>query len=358
MLTRNVRPAVARGRPVQLPAKARISSTDWILIAAYALVLVAIALSTPLRVPEIVAIAWLREYTWDWFWTWTSRALDPSPVGYFVQLPFVLLFGASRLGPRIPAILFAAASCVLFLKLAARALPARRYAALVLFMLFPLQLLTATATTQNAAATFFVILATIAFFNLAARPGYKTAGLFTLATAACLFTDHHAFLPVCGVMAFLLRFSARRSERKALWFALGACAAAAGCYAPYYVWVHGQTSPFWPVESGISVTALTKLTGLDALLAAAVVLIIAGIIAGAIVSFRISPEQITRPLMLFCLFGSVVLTLAFLLAISLYTNSPISNRDLLYAVPAAVILFIAALDWLSRSRIASLAATI
>lgn len=356
--TRNAPRSPGANRAIKPSNKALVSSTDWILIAAYAVALVAIALSTPLRVSEVVAIAWLRQYTWGWFWTWSSRAVDPSPLGYFSQLPFVLLFGTSRLAPRIPAILFAAGSCVLFLKLTRRAVPRRPYAALILFMLFPIQLLTATATTQNEAGTFFVILATIAFFDLAGRPEYKTAALFTLATIACLFTDHHAVLPVYGAVLFLLRFSAQPLERKAVWFALGACALAAGCYAPYYVWAHSQASAVWPPEPRLPLDALTEMTAIDAALAVSVLLVLVGVIAGAVMSFRIPLAQVTRRLTLFCVFGSVLATLAFLVAISLYTVSAIPTRDLLYAAPAAMILFIAPLDWMAENRLLRIPATI
>jgi hypothetical protein len=76
--------------------------------------------------------------------------------------------------------------------------------------------------------------------------------------------------------------------------------------------------------------------------------IIVGAIVSVVVSFRLPLTQVTRRGTLFCLFGSVVLTIAFILAISFYTLSPISTRDLLYAVPAAVVLFIAAADWLMQ----------
>lgn len=316
-----------------------------LLIGAYGLVLIAIALATPLQVPEILAIAWSQHYTWTGFWNWTSQALDPSPLAYLIQLPFVLLFGGSRLGPRIPALFFAIASCLLFLRLIQRAVPKRRYAALILFMLLPVQLLAVTATTQYETAIFFVLLATIAFFELTARPGYKTATLFALAIAACLFTDHHSALPAFGAVLFLLRFSARPQERKAVWFALGACVAAVIPYIPYYIWVRSHANPSWLTEPGLSLNTFIELTPVEWALTVSVLLILAGVIAGAIVSFRLPLNQVTRRVMLFCLFGSVVMTLALFLAIALYTLSPIVARELLYVVPGAVILFIAALDW-------------
>jgi hypothetical protein len=304
------------------------------------------ALATPLQVPEVLAIAWSQHYTWGGFWNWTSQALDPSPLAYLIQLPFVLLFGASRLGPRIPALLFALASCFLFLRLVQRAVPKRRYESLLLFMLLPVQLFAVTATTQYETSLFFVLLATISFFTLVARPGYKTATLFALATAACLFTDHHSALPAFGAVLFLLRFSSGPQERKAVWFALAGCVAAVVPYVPYYIWVRSHTSPVWLTEPSLSLHTFVAFTPVEWALAVGVLLLLAGTIAGAIVSFRLPLNQVRRRVTLFCLFGSVVVTLTLFIVIAIFTLSPIAIRELLYAVPGVVILFIATLDWL------------
>ncbi len=325
--------------------KARLTSTDLVVIAAYVLFLGALALATPLQLPEILAIAWSRHYSWAGFWDWTSQALDPSPLACLTQLPFVLLFGASRLGPRIPALLFAAGSCVLFLRLATRAVPRQRYGALILFMLMPVQFLAVTATTQYSAGVFFVLLATISFFDLAAQPGYKTAALFAIAVAACLFADHHSALPPAGAVLFLLRFSASPKERKALWFALGACVAAVALYIPFYIWMRSRANPFWLTEPGLSLSSFTNMTPIEWTFAGGVLLIFAGSITAAVVSFRLPANQVTKRLTLFCLFGAVIVPLVFVLSSALYTGSPIAMRELLYALPGTAVLFMAALDW-------------
>lgn len=310
--------------------------------------LVAIALVTPLRVPEIQTFGWASHYTWDGFWTWASQAVDASPLAYLIQLPFVLLFGASRLGPRIPALLFAVGSCFLFLRLIDRAVSKQRYAGLFLFMLLPIQLFAVTSATQYETGVFFVLLATLGLFDLRAHPGYKNAAYFALATAACLFTDHHAGLPIVGAVLFLLRFSPRPQERKAAWFALGGLSAAVAVYAPFYLWVRSYTNPFWLTEPGLSVNDLAGMSIIAWAFAIGVLLILLGTIVGAIVSFRLPVAQVTRRLMLFCLFGSFLLTFLVAIGTAIYSRGGIVARELLFAAPAAIILFFAVLDWLAQ----------
>lgn len=325
----------------------RRPSKDVAYVGGYAVALLTVAVAIPLRVPEILAIGWRPDFTWGRFWDWSSQALDPSPLGYLVQLPFVLLFGATRLAVRLPGLLFALASCILFLRLADIVVRKRRYWALLLFMLLPLQMAGLTAATQYEMATCFVLLGLIWFFDLRVRPGYKRAALFALAVAACLFADRHAGLPAFGAVLFLLRFSGRPQERNAVWFALGACMVAVAAYAPFYLWAHERANPFWLTEPGISATTFAEMTPMDWVLASGLLLMVCGIFAGLFVSFRLPIAQVTRRLSLFCLFGSVFIPVAFAIAYSIYTYLPVAPHDLLYVAPAAVILFIAALDWLA-----------
>jgi hypothetical protein len=215
-------------------------------------------------------------------------------------------------------------------------------------MLLPVQLLAVMASPQYEIATFFVLLATLAFFDLIAQPGYKAAATFAVTIAVCLYTDRHAALPAFGAVLFLLRFSDRPQQRQAVWFALGSCVAAAAFYVPYYVWSHSKTDPSWPVEPGLSLTQFANWTIVEWALAVALLVILAGIIIGADVSFRLPLSQRTRRTALFCLFGSVMVTLAYIVASSLFMRYSLATRDLLFAAPGAVILFVVGLDSLTE----------
>ncbi len=332
----------------RVPLRAAPSKTDLILAGAYALALVAFALATPLQLPELLGIGWSVHFTWAQFWSWTAQSTDPTLLGNLIQLPFVHFFGPSRLGTRLPGVLLAAFSALLFLRLSRRAVPKQRYVALFLFLLLPLQLVALTSSLQFQAATCFLLLAMLAFFRLVSGPGFKTAILLALATTACLFTDAHAGLPVFGAVLCLLRFSPRPQERLALWFALGACVWAALAYVPYYIWASSQTSSHWISEPGILLVALPHLSAAQYAVAGALVVMLAGASMGAYASFRLPQSRLQRRMTLFCLAGSVFLTLVFMISVSLYFVTPIVPSDLLYAAPAAILLFVAGLNWLIK----------
>jgi hypothetical protein len=185
-------------------------------------------------------------------------------------------------------------------------------------------------------------------FDLRANPGYKQALYFAVATTACLFADHHAGLPVAGAVLFLLRFSPRPQERKAIWFALAAFTVAIGAYAPFYVWVRSHTNPFWLTEPGISLNILMFLSPVEWTFAGSVLLILLAAVVSAFVTFRLPQGQLTRRVTLFCLFGSFLITFTVVFATAVYTGGGIVLRELLFAAPSAIILFFAVLDWLAQ----------
>jgi 4-amino-4-deoxy-L-arabinose transferase-like glycosyltransferase len=321
------------------------STTDFLFVGVYAWLLVAVALITPLQIPELLGIAWSVHYSWAGFLNGISQSTDPSPLGYLIQFPFVFLFGTSRLGARVPGLLFAVASALLFLQLTKRIIPRRRYTGLFVFLSLPLQLLAFTSSIQFEAGTFFVLLALLAFFALVEQPGFKTATVLTVCTAACLLTDHHAGLPIFGSVLFLLRFCPRPQQRKALWFALGSCVGAVAAYIPFYIWAATHASTHWLTEPRLSITAFPKLSIPQYVGAASIPILAVGVCLAAVASFRISYSPLSRRLTIFCLLGSALLSLGWLIGISYYAVSPIAIRDLMFAAPVVVVLFVAGVRW-------------
>jgi 4-amino-4-deoxy-L-arabinose transferase-like glycosyltransferase len=341
---RTLQPAL--GRSATALIYARWLDSKYGLIAAYGLALIVIVLATPLQVPELLAIGWSIHRGWAEFWNWGVQASDPSPLGNLIQAPFVLLFGPSRLGVRLPGLLFALGSAPLWFRLGNRTTASHARIALLLFVFFPMQLLAVAARVQFEAATFFVLLATLAFFALIEKPGFRAATLLAVATAACLFTDRHAILPIVGAVFSLLRFSERPQERNALWFALGACVCAVAAYVPYYLWAKTQVSSHWLSEPNLFLPVSREVTFVHLLLSAvATPVIFAGICIGGYASFRLPLSRLAQRVTLFCLFGSAVLTIGLILGIGLYDLTAIPVRDLVYAAPATLVLLVAGYDW-------------
>ena len=69
---------------------------------------------------------------------------------------------------------------------------------------------------------------------------------------------------------------------------------------------------------------------------------------GAYASFGLPLARLQQRMTLFCLSGSVFLTLAFMVSVSLYFVWPIVPCDLLYVAPAAILLFVGGLNWLMK----------
>jgi hypothetical protein len=317
------------------------TATDLLFVGAYALVLVAIALATPLQIPELMGIVWSVHYSWPDFLNWISQSTDASPLAYLTQYLFVLWFGGWQLGARLPALLFVIASALLFLQLAKHVVPRRRYSGLLLFVLLPLQLMAFTSSLQFEMGTFFGLCGLLALFALIDRPGFTTGIWLTLATAACLFTDRHSALPIFGAVLFVVRFCFRPQQRKALWFALGSCVWAVAPYVPYYFWSVTHASSHWLTEPKISVTSVPELTIPQYIGVAAIPILVIGIVLAARASFRSSNVRFNRRLTVFCLLGSVLLSIGWMLGSAFYLGSPIAVRDFLFVAPATLLVFLA-----------------
>jgi 4-amino-4-deoxy-L-arabinose transferase-like glycosyltransferase len=339
--------------------------SDWTLLTAYGLALVAYALVTPLQVPELEAVGWSVRFQWNDFWYWPALGIDPSPVGNLIELPFVHFLGVSRLATRLPGILLACGSAFLILRLANRVVPKRRHGVLLLFVTLPLQLMILTASVQYEAATFLSIAAMLAFFAVLDHPVFKTAIALALLTGVTLFTDHHAAVPIFGAVLFLLRFSPRAQDRRALWYALGACVVAAIPYVPYYIWSNRQINRHWLADPGIPTGAFPpEMTALEMVLFGAAIILVAGALVGGYASFQMSQGRIHRRISLFCLLGSVVLTLLFLIGPNYYFVYPVNPRDLMFAAPQTILIFTATIHWVLRkdvtgpARVAAIAASL
>ncbi len=218
-------------------------------IAAYAALLLAAILTIPLRVPEILQMAGSVHFSIRGFTAWTVTSPDIAPLHYFLQLPFLLVLGHSRLAARLLTYFFALGACSLFLEIVRDLRAQFPYFALLLFMLLPAHLLSATEARPHEQALFLLLVATLFYFRLIAQPSVRLALLYGGSLLLCLFTDADSYLPAIGYLLFLFRFVSRPQERRALWFALPATAAPWLLFLPYYLWAHPQVNPDWPLSS-------------------------------------------------------------------------------------------------------------
>lgn len=320
------------------------------------MLLVATALSIPLRIPEILQMAAVRDLSPSRFFRWIAQAPGSSPLNPILQVPALLVGGHSRLGARFVSLVFAVAACYFFLRLARRVPLDRPYWALLLFMLLPAHFELSFVARPFEQALFLVIVAMECFFRLLSRPRLKPALLYAGCLTLCLYTDRYSFLPSIGYLLFLFRFVDRAQERKATWYALGATALPVLLFLPYALWARTHVSAYWftgPPDAESGIVYLRLLRSLAAERWASYVLFLlltTGVVAGIWASFRVTAGAIGKRIRLFVLAGGIGATVVILLAMDFSLGKRFAPADVLWSAPAAVILVIAALEWLGKRR--------
>jgi hypothetical protein len=324
------------------------------MLTAYLLVVLAVALNIPLRVPEVLQIAAIRQGSVAGFFKWVAQAPHPAPLNPIIQLPFVWIGGPSRLATRFVSVAFAVAASYLFLRLARRIPLERPYWALVLFMLLPVHLELSFEALSFEQALFLVVLATHYFFRLVFHPDVKNAVLYAGCLTLCLYTSRDSFLPAVGYLLFLLRFIDRKQEGRAMWHVLAATVLPALLFLPYAIWARTQTTPNWLTESPAVVSAPLFLRAPRSLAAehwaayVLCVLLCLGAAVGCWSTFRLTGGTIGKRIRLFLLGGGIVSTIVIALALDLATSDRFSSSQVLWTVPAMVLLVVAGMEWLMK----------
>lgn len=304
-------------------------------LACFGLPLLATDLLLPLRVPEILQVLAAWRFSGTHFLGWIVQTPDSAPLSYFVQLPLLLIWPNGRLAARLPSLVFAIAACIVLFYLLKEISVRREYLAAAVFLLLPFHFQSATDARGFEQALFLTVLAIFLFLRLIRTPTVKASILYGLALTLGVYTEPYSFLPAIGQFLFLLRFVGRARERRAVWFTLAPTAAPPLLFLPYYLWARLQTSSNW-----ISVPAMESRDfggyGLVLLLAV-------GFLIAVVKTFRNMNRNPFKRIFLFCVAGGVV--------------SSIAGGQILWATPGLILLFFAALEWLSTSRIKGMAAS-
>ncbi len=327
-----------------------------LIIAAYALFLLAAILTLPLRIPEILRLlAWVH-YSLGTFIHWVAQTPASAPLNYFVQLPFVLAGGHTRLAARLPSLLFALGSAYLFWRLAKRVSLGTPYLALLLFILLPVHYRAASEALPLEQGLFFLLLATLCYFRLIRAPGFGNAALYAGVLVLCLYSERSSYWPAIGYLLFLFGFLKTAHERRAMWFALAATTLPVLLYVPYYLWARPQANPYWLFEptkyqgQPLYFAAVNSLAGGRPEGYVLVSLLFVGLLAGIWASFQLKPAARLKRIMLFCLLGGVLSAISIAVLGDVWSGSPFRPSQILCATPGIAILLFAGLDWLSVGR--------
>lgn len=292
------------------------------LLAGYAALLVAADFIRPLRIPEILHILAAWHFSWSRMMSWIAQTPASAPLSYLAQLPVLLIWHDSRFAARLVSLIFAAGSCVVFWNLLCQ-LPLKRPAfALAVLMLLPAHFQSATEARAFEQAFFLTALQLWLFLRLIREPAPKPAALYGGALTLCIYTQPYSILPAFGQFLFLLRFVAGAHERKAVWMALPATVAPPLLFLPYYAWAQSQTSPNW-----LHSPSPGELSAFGYVIAA---LLAIGFAGGIARTFRRGSRNISKRVFLFSAAGGAVASIA--------------GGEILWAAPALVLLFFAALE--------------
>ena len=333
-----------------------------ILIGCYAALLLIAVLLLPLRIEEILQLIASRQHSVWGFLAWMAKPPGSAPLSYLVQFPFVFALGVSRLGARLPSLLFGLGCCYLFLRLA-KSIPLRRpYLALAVFLLLPVQYEAATQGRPFEQALCLLLVATLMFVRLIRAPTLKWSIWYAALLTLCLYTTRYSYLPAIGYLLFLFAFVNRSHERRAIWFALPATAAPALLFVPYYLWARWQVNSTWlspplppDTPSSIYLQALRGLAGGGITGYVLSTILLLGLLAGVWGLFRSTPNRPGAPaalpknIAIFCLFGGAVSTISVVLVVDLWNRYPFHATQVLWAMPGIVVSGFAALERLTRA---------
>ena len=345
----------------------RIALTFFIILIVYGLLILATALFLPLRLGEILQAAAFLNFTWQGFFGWIAQTPGGAPLHYLTQLPLALASPDSRLFLRIPSVLLALGSGVLFFVLAKRVPVQHPLLALVLFLMVPTHLAYATQGRPYELGLFLALLAALSFFTLVQEPDFLKALAYAVLLTACLYTQPSCYLPAVGYALYLLGFANLPTYRRALWYALPATMLPMLAYAPYYAWA-GLQRKEWLTEQFPAYAV--KVAGLQALMSldpqtwspwfgiGLMGILLVGLAGGIWSTLPLGnyPEGapvppaglVRRRAVLFCLAGGAIVTILGETAVSGWTGAVFAPYQMLWALPALVILLCAALDALLR----------
>lgn len=305
----------------------RLQLRAGVLIVCYALLLLAADLILPLRVPEILQILAAHHFSWSRMIDWIAQTPGSAPLSYVAQLPFLLIWDHGRLAARFPSLVFAVAASILLFKLF-KEIPLKwPEFALAAFMLLPVHYRSATQARASEQALFLTALEILLFLRLIRAPSVNRAILYGVVLTIGIYTEPYSFLPAIGQLLFLLRFVDRAHERRVVWFTLPATIAPPLIFLPYRLWAHLQTSSQWIFPPAVPSTASPWTYVLVAVL-------LTGCLIAFWTTFR-GVRNMAKRIFLFCAAGGIVITL--------------TAGQVLWGVPGIILLFFAALEWLSAN---------
>ncbi len=298
------------------------------LLVLYAAGVLGVLGRTPLWLDEVQQFGNTRHSTVAELLRWVQVNLGASPLPYLVQRGFVSVLGYSAFAARLPAALCSIFSGVVFAALCWRFLARGCLVALALFLVLPLQFRYGLEGRVYSQALLFALISMWLFLRLAEQPSLGLAFPYGIAVALGLYSQPLTCFPA---LAQAVVCGPRRR------YVLPAVGAAALSFLPWYILQHRAQAEhglivkpiaFFSYRQVMPQVVLHDLTGGGYACTAALLLLAAwGALSRA-------PEPLSRRLLGY----TAAISLAGPLLMDVIFNYFFAERQLLFALPALIIL--------------------
>jgi len=312
---------------------------DLLLLTAYAGVLAWVAGLRPLWLDEVLQLVASTQPDARSVIRWVTYNPGAAPLGYLVQRLFVLTLGLSPWAARAAPAIFGLLSAITLVGFARDLKAGATWVVLAAFLVTPLQLRYAVEGRPYSQALFFALAALWCLWRLAQAPSPGIAAVYAGLVTAGLYTQPLAAVVQLGALAALAAAGRRRAVR------LGGIALAIACllFAPWYLYVRSAwhfgiaASQYnFAMAPRIVWMLLREISGGGYVASLA-------LIGAAVLGWRRADSLVRRFLL-----GSIVSGIVCAIAADAVSSYFFAARQVLFVVPAVLLLATAGLPSLRR----------
>jgi mannosyltransferase len=206
-----------------------------LFLGLYAATLILLIPVKPLWMDEIIDLSGVRGADLSGVLAFVPGNAGGVPLGYLVDFWMIRVFGYSEFVVRLPSVLFTVLTCLAVYILAWKANLRAPLLAAALYAVSPLTVRYALEARPYAQAACWSAFSTVVLLSLVRKPTLGKTARYAALVALGLFTQPYSiFAPV----AHLIWLALVRKDRRALWLAGGAVAAASLAFLPWYFQAH------------------------------------------------------------------------------------------------------------------------
>lgn len=303
-------------------------------LGIYALLLFSILPLTPLWLDEIQQFGNTRNGSLADLMRWAQLNAGASPLPYLLQRVSVDLFGYSSFAARIPAALCSVLSGVVFAAISKTFLDRGRRIAVAMFLILPIQFRYGMEARAYSQGLLFSLVSLWLFLELEDRYSPGLAALYGLSVAASLYSQPLTLFPALAQAACSFR-----KRPATLWWI---CAAIVS-YLPWYLPQRVAQARYALIAPPIAFFSWRQINPLVLLHDAAGGGYACAIPLLALVVWGIRRERLLLYTAAFALAGPILMDIVF--------NYFFAERQLLFAMPALVLLGAQGIERLSETRV-------